>query len=134
MLRILIADDHAIVRKGLREILREAPEYFEIGEAADGDEALAMALAGPWDAIVLDITMPRRSGLEVLRELQRERPALPVVMLTMHAGKQYIRGALAAGAMGFVTKEAATDELLTALRAALAGEIYVSDSLLDIHD
>src|SRR5688500_1378257 len=98
MLRVLIADDHAIVRKGLKEILREASELTTVGEASNGDEALARVHAEPWDVVVLDITMPGQNGLEVLKQLKHSHPHLPVLMLSMHSGYHYVMGSLNSGA------------------------------------
>jgi DNA-binding NarL/FixJ family response regulator len=129
MLRVLIADDHAIVRKGLKEILREASEQTQVGEASNGDEALAQANAEPWDVVVLDITMPGQNGLEVLKQLKRTHPHLPVLMLSMHSGYHYVMGSLKAGASGYLNKETAPEELVAAIHKAIDGGIYVSRSL-----
>lgn len=131
MLRVLIADDHAIVRKGLKEILRSASETTTVGEASDGPQALAQANSAEWDVVVLDITMPGLNGLEVLKQLKRDHPQLPVLMLSMHSGHHYVRGSLKAGASGYLNKESAPEELVAAIRTALAGGIYVSRSLTD---
>jgi len=131
MLKVLIADDHAIVRKGLKEILRAASETTMVGEANDGEQALAQANAQPWDVVVLDITMPGINGLEVLKLLKRDHPQLPVVMLSMHSGYHYVMGSLKAGASGYLNKETAPEELVTAIHTALAGGIYVSRSLAE---
>lgn len=131
MLKVLIADDHAIVRKGLKEILRAASETTMVGEASDGQQALAQANAQPWDVVVLDITMPGINGLEVLKLLKRDYPQLPVLMLSMHSGYHYVMGSLKAGASGYLNKETAPEELVTAIRTALAGGIYVSHSLAE---
>ena len=129
MLKVLIADDHAIVRKGLRDILREASEEALVGEASNGLEALELARGQPWDVVVLDITMPGASGLAVLKQLKRDRPELPVLMLSMHSGELYVNGSLRAGASGYLNKESAPEELLTAIRSVMAGGTYVSRSL-----
>ena len=129
MLRVLIADDHAIVRKGLREILREASEQTTVGEASNGDEALARVAGEDWDVVVLDITMPGMNGLEVLKQLKRTRPHLPVLMLSMHSGYHYVMGSLKSGASGYLNKETAPEELVAAIRKAIDGGIYVSKSL-----
>ena len=121
MLKVLIADDHAIVRKGLRDILREASETATVGEASNGQEALDKARNEVWDVVVLDITMPGLNGLTLLKTLKREQPALPVLMLSMHSGEQYVMGSLKAGASGYLSKESAPEELLLAIRALLAG-------------
>ena len=129
MLRVLIADDHAIVRKGLKEILREASEQTIVGEASDGAEALARVAAEPWDVVVLDITMPGQNGLEVLKQLKRTHPNLPVLMLSMHSGYHYVMGSLKLGASGYLNKETAPEELVAAIRKAIDGGVYVSRSL-----
>jgi DNA-binding NarL/FixJ family response regulator len=129
MLKVLIADDHAIVRKGLREILRDVPGEAQVGEASNGDEALDKVRAGSWDVLVLDITMPGKSGMEVLREVRREQPHLPVLMLSMHAGQQYVTGCLKAGAAGYLSKETAPEELVAAIQTVLQGGTYLSQGL-----
>ena len=129
MLRVLIADDHYRVRQGLRAILEEGPETMVVGEAKTGHEALEQARAGTWDVVVLDINFPDQSGLEVLRALKQERPALPVLLLSMHPGSQYLKGSLKAGAAGFLSKETAPDELKAAIHTVLAGGVYVSRAL-----
>ena len=131
MLKVLIADDHAIVRKGLREILRSAAEATMVGEASDGLQALEQVARENWDVVVLDVTMPGQNGLEVLKHLKREHPQLPVVMLSMHSGYHYVLGSLKAGASGYLNKETAPEELLTAIHTALNGGIYVSQSLAE---
>ena len=130
-MRVLIADDHAIVRKGLREILREASETTTVGEASNGSEALDKIHNEAWDVVVLDITMPGQNGLEVLKELKRRQPNLPVLMLSMHSGYHYVKGSLKAGASGYLNKETAPEELVTAIRTAIDGGIYVSRSLAE---
>jgi DNA-binding NarL/FixJ family response regulator len=131
MLRVLIADDHAIVRKGLREILREASETTEVGEASNGQEALDQVQAAEWDVVVLDITMPGQNGLEVLKQLKARFPKLPVLMLSMHSGYHYVMGSLKSGASGYLNKETAPEELIAAIRKAINGGIYVSRTLAD---
>jgi two-component system invasion response regulator UvrY len=131
MLKVLIADDHAIVRKGLREILREASEQTTVGEASNGDEALARVAEEDWDVVVLDITMPGLNGLEVLKRLKRTHPHLPVLMLSMHSGYHYVMGSLKSGASGYLNKETAPEELITAIRTAINGGTYVSRSLAE---
>src|SRR6188474_2865171 len=116
MMRILIADDHAVVRKGLRQILEEASDIVVGGEASNGREVLEKIRAGGWDALVLDITMPGKTGLEVLKEVKQEAPRLPVLMLSMHAQEQYAARVLKAGASGYLPKESAPEELIKAIR------------------
>lgn len=131
MIKVLIADDHAIVRKGLREILRGEPDLTVAGEASDGLQALERALGEPWDVVVLDITMPGASGVEVLKKIKREAPALPVIMLSMHANTSIVRGCLGLGASGYVVKETAPEELVAAIRSALAGQVYICNAVLE---
>jgi two-component system, NarL family, invasion response regulator UvrY len=129
MLKVLIADDHAIVRKGLKEILREASETTQVGEASNGQEALDQVRTDTWDVVVLDITMPGQNGLEVLKQLKARYPRLPVLMLSMHSGYHYVMGSLKSGASGYLNKETAPEELITAIRTAIDGGIYISRSL-----
>jgi DNA-binding NarL/FixJ family response regulator len=131
MKRILIADDHEIVRRGLRQILVDEFPKLHIGEAANARDAVEGVRKQSWDAVLLDINMPGRSGLEVLEELKRLRPAMPVVMLTAFPEQDYAVRSFKLGASGYVTKGSASDELLTALRKALAGGRYVTASLAE---
>jgi DNA-binding NarL/FixJ family response regulator len=128
-MRILICDDHPIVRKGLREILEQEGAPATIGEAASAAEGLELARKKPWDAVVLDITMPGRSGLELLKQLREERPNLPVLVLSVHPAEQYAIRVLRAGASGYLTKESAPDELVTAVRRIVRGGRYISPSV-----
>ena len=128
-MRVLICDDHPIVRKGLREILQEEGPAVTIGEAASAEDALDLARKQSWDAVMLDITMPGRSGLELLKQLREERPNLPVLVLSVHPAEQYALRVLRAGASGYLTKESAPDELLTAVRRILRGGRYISPSV-----
>lgn len=131
MIRILIADDHAIVRRGLKQILTEIPGVAAIDEAANGQEVLAMVNKEDYALVLLDISMPGRSGLDVLKQLRAERPGVSVLMLSMHPEEQYAVRALKAGAAGYLTKESAPDELIMAARKILAGGRYVSASLAE---
>jgi two-component system, NarL family, invasion response regulator UvrY len=131
MIKILIADDHAIVRRGLKQIVAEEPDMIVAGEAQNEGEVLALLRDGEWDVVILDITMPGHSGLEVLRELRQMRPTLPVLMLSMHPEDQFAVRALKAGAAGYMTKEAAPDELVKAIRRVLEGGKYVSSTLAE---
>ena len=129
--RILIADDHAVVRRGLREILEGEFKEAKFGEAQTAPEALAQVLKNDWDIVVLDITMPGGSGLQVLKDIKNARPKLPVLMLSMHPEDQYAVRTLKAGAAGYLTKETAPEELVSAVKMALAGQKYVSKSLAE---
>jgi two-component system, NarL family, invasion response regulator UvrY len=131
MIKILIADDHAVVRRGLKQIVAEEPDMRVAGEAQNIPEVLALAREQEWDVIVLDITMPGGSGLDVLRELKAERPRLPVLILSMHPEDQFALRALKTGAAGYMTKETAPDELVKAIRKVIEGRKYVSAALAE---
>ena len=131
MLRILIADDHAIVRQGLKQIVTETRDMIVAGEASNGQELLSKIKEDDYDVVVLDITMPKRNGMDVLRQLRAERPRLPVLMLSMHPEEQYALRALKAGASGYLTKESAPDELVVAVRKVAGGGKYISSSLAE---
>src|SRR6185369_8734680 len=129
MLSILITDDHALIRQGLKQILLEGFGNVEVGEAQNAHEALEQIGKKDWDAVVLDVTMPGRSGLDVLREIKSTKPKLPVLFLSMHSEDQLAIRALKAGAAGFITKECAPQELVNALKQVLAGSKYISKTL-----
>ena len=131
MNRILIADDHAILRGGLKEILVKQLDDVVCGEAMDAQEVFAQIQNGKWDLVILDVTMPGRSGLDVLRELKTSRPKLPVLILSMHPEDQYGKRMLRAGASGYLEKENAPEELIKAIRKVLAGGRYVSPTLAE---
>ncbi len=131
MLKILIADDHAIVRKGLMKILKESDNGISVDEAGHGQEALARVLQTRYELVLMDISMPGRGGLDVLKEMKSHRPQLPVLMLSMHPEEEYAIRALRAGASGYVTKDSAADELVGAIRKVLSGGRYVSSSLAE---
>ncbi len=127
--RILLVDDHEIVRKGLRQMLAEAFPGAVFGEAANAAEAVRMARESDWDVAVLDISLPDRSGLEALSEIRKMRPKLPVVVLSMYAEEQFAIRAMRAGAAGYVTKRKAAEEIVAAVKKALAGGRYLTPSL-----
>jgi DNA-binding NarL/FixJ family response regulator len=131
VIRVLIADDHAILRRGLQEILVREMEGAVCGEAKDATEILARVQETCWDLVILDITMPGRSGLDVLRDLKAARPKLPVLVLSMHPEDQYGKRMLSAGAAGYMNKESAPEELVKAVRKVVAGGRYVSDALAE---
>ena len=131
MLKILIADDHPVVRRGVRQVLSEEPDMGTFGEAQNSQEVLQLVKQNDWDVVVLDITMPGRGGIDILRELKRERPKLPVLILSVHPEDQYAVRALKAGAAGYITKESVTNELVEAIRKVLKGGRYVSASLAE---
>lgn len=131
MRNILIADDHAILRRGLKEILQHELSDVTCGEAQDAAEVMDHVRAGVWDLLILDVTMPGRSGLDVLREVKSLRPDLPVLMLSMHPEDQYAKRVLRAGASGYMNKESAPEELLKAVAKVLGGGSYVSPRLAE---
>ena len=130
-LRILIVDDHPIVRQGLRQTLADAAQIGEIAEAATPQEALDLVRQREWEAVILDIGLPGRGGLDVLKDIKREVPRLPVLILSMHSEDQYAVRALRAGAAGYLTKEAAPKNLIDAIRKVAAGGRYVSPELAE---
>jgi DNA-binding NarL/FixJ family response regulator len=131
MIRILIADDHAIVREGLKQIVGETPDMAVAGEAANGHEVLDLVRRGDWDVVLLDLAMPGRGGMETLRQLKKERPGLPVLILSIYEEEQYALRALKAGAAGYLTKDGAPDELVVAIRKVAAGGRYIRASLAE---
>ena len=129
MIKILVADDHAIVRKGLKQIAADTSDIIVAGEAADGQEVLEQVRKEEWDLILLDISMPGRGGIDTLKQLKIEKPGLPVLMLSMFPEEQYAIRALKAGASGYLTKESAPEELIQAIRKVSRGGKYISESL-----
>ncbi len=131
MIKILIADDHPVVRKGLKEIIEETTDMRVAGEASNGSEVMEKVLSEDLDVVLLDISMPGRSGLDVLKDIKKRRPKLAVLVLSIHPEEQYAVQAFKAGASGYLTKKSAPDELLIALRKVSAGGKYVSSSLAE---
>ncbi|MBW2029505.1 MAG: response regulator transcription factor [Deltaproteobacteria bacterium] len=131
MIRILIADDHAIVREGLKQIISDDPEMVVSAEASTGSQALDRLSKGAYDVVILDVSMPGGSGLEVLKQIRRTWPELPVIILTMYPEEHYAIRALKAGASGYLTKENAPEELVAAIKKAAQGGKYVSASLAE---
>lgn len=129
MIRVMIADDHAIVREGIRQILLETDDLVPSYEAACASDVLDEALAHRYDVILLDISMPGRGGLDILKQLKAVRPDVQVLILTMHPEEQYAIRALKAGASGYLTKSNAPDELIAAIRKIAGGEKYVTPTL-----
>jgi DNA-binding NarL/FixJ family response regulator len=126
MIRILIADDHPIVREGVRRVLAEEPDMRVLGEAETSQDALALVQLQEWDVVLLDLAMPGRGGIDVLQEIRRLRPRLPVLILSVSPEEQFAVRALRAGAAGYVPKLTAPSELVVAIRRAVAGGRYVS--------
>lgn len=131
MYRILIADDHPLFRQGIKNIMTQQLGVVTVGEAGTAHDLLELTRAQQWDAVVMDISMPGRSGPEVLRELKREHPALPVLVLSMHPEDQYAIRMFKAGANGYLTKSASPTELVEAIRKILAGGEYVPPTVAE---
>ena len=126
MIRVLLADDHAIVRAGLKEILADTGDITVAGEAANGQEVMARVRGHDYDVAVLDLSMPGRSGIELIKQVKDEKPKLRILVLTMHSEEQYAVRALKAGASGYLTKDSAAEQLVAAIRRIAAGGAYVS--------
>jgi two-component system invasion response regulator UvrY len=126
MTKILLVDDHPIVRHGIKQVLTDAFHPALVGEATTAEEGLSEARHMEWDVTVLDLTLPGTSGLDLLKELRRERPAMPVLVLSMHPADQFARRAINAGAAGYVTKDSAPGELVRAVGEVMAGRRYLN--------
>jgi DNA-binding NarL/FixJ family response regulator len=131
MIRVLVADDHAIVRRGLRQILAETQDIDLEGEAATIDQALALLREQRFDVAIVDINLPGGSGLDLLAQIRREKPDLPVLVLTVYSEEQYAVRALKSGAAGFLTKESAPEKLVEAVRKLASGGRYVTPELAE---
>jgi two-component system invasion response regulator UvrY len=130
-MKLLVVDDHEIVRKGLKQIIADMPGAQSVDEASNGQEALDRVGKQDYDMVLMDISMPGRSGIDVVQELKARKPKLPVLILTMHPEEQYAMRALRAGASGYLTKESASEELITAIRKVSLGGRYVSSALAE---
>ncbi|MEW6569677.1 MAG: response regulator transcription factor [Nitrospirota bacterium] len=131
MIKILIIDDHAIVRRGLKQIISETADMLSVDEACNGPEALAKLSQYHYDVVLLDISLPGGSGLDILRRIKSKKPKLPVLMLSVHSEEQYAVRSLKAGASGYLTKESAPDELIAAVKKISRGGKYVSSSVAE---
>lgn len=129
MIKVFVSDDHTIVRQGLKQIVADIDDIEVVGEAGSGRETLGLLSKQDCDIVLLDITMPDKSGIEILKDLKKLRPELKVLMLTMHPEEQYAIRALRAGAYGYLTKESAPDELVSAIRKVVSGSRYISEAL-----
>ena len=131
MLRILLADDHAVVRQGVKQILAETFARANFGEAQNAHELLELVASERWDIVVLDLTMPGGNGLEALKQIKHDHPQLPVLILSMYPEDQYAVRTIRAGAAGYLNKESAPEELVQAIRKVLQGGEYISASVAD---
>jgi DNA-binding NarL/FixJ family response regulator len=131
VIRILITDDHAIVRQGLKQILSAMPDLTVAGEAADGHEALARIRSENFDVALLDVSMPGMSGIELIKRIKAERPRLPILVLSMHKEQQFALRALKAGAAGYLTKESAPELLVSAIRKIAGGGRFITPELAE---
>lgn len=131
MIKILIADDHAIVREGMKQILSESPDLVVVAEASTGQEVIDKIDKDDLDLVVLDIAMPGRGGLDILKEIKSLSPKLPVLILSMYPEEQYAVRVLKSGASGYLTKESAPVELVKAIRQISLGKKYISPSLAE---
>ena len=132
MIKVLLADDHSIVRDGLRRIVEESEDMEVIAEAADGREAIRKVRRRAPDVAVIDISMPDLDGLEVVSRLNADYPGLPIIILTMHEEEQYVVRAIEAGAMGYITKRSAPEQLVNAIRKVIGGGRYLTDEAAEM--
>lgn len=126
MIRVVIADDHTIVREGLKQLLSAAPDLTVIGEAQNGHEVLQRVREDDFDVLLLDMSMPGKSGVELIRQVRGEKPKLRILVLTMHEEGQYAVRAIKAGAAGYLTKDSASGQLVAAIRKVAAGGAFIS--------
>lgn len=131
MIRVLIADDHKIFRAGLKRLIEESPDIEVGGEACDGFDALAKLRQQDWDVVLLDINMPHKSGLDILRQMKAEKPKLPILILSMYPEEQYAVRALKAGAAGYLSKDSESEELIEAIHKVAHGGRYATPGLLE---
>ena len=131
-IEVLLADDHAIIRDGLKQILADTDDLIVAGEAANGLEVMQQVRERDWGVLVLDISMPGRSGLELIHMIKEEKPELPILVLSMHHEEQYAVRALKAGAHGYLTKESDSDLLVAAIRRVARGGVYISDKVAEM--
>jgi DNA-binding NarL/FixJ family response regulator len=130
--RILIADDHALFRAGVRALLEEHTDWDVGGEASTGEEALRLMKNEDWDAVLLDISMPDRSGIDILRQIRPHKPNMPILILSMYPEDQYAVNLLRAGATGYLTKDVVPEQVVAALRTLLAGRKYISNEVAQL--
>ena len=128
MIRILVADDHKIMRDGLKRILATTPDMQVAGEAATGDETLALVRANDYDVVMVDMSMPGLAGMDLIKRLKIEKPQLRLLVLSMHGEQQYAARALKAGAAGYLNKDSAGEQLVSAIRKIAAGGVYITEA------
>lgn len=131
MIRVLIADDHTIVREGLKQVLAATDDVVVAGEAADGQDALEQVRNNEWDIVVLDMSMPGISGIDLIKRIKQVKPKLPLLVLSMHREDQFAVRALKAGASGYLTKESAAEQLVSAIRRVAGGGKHISRALAE---
>ena len=131
MIRVLVADDHTIVREGLKQILAMSGDLAVAGEAVNGNDVLKMVREQLWDVLVTDMSMPGRSGIELIKLVKEARPKLPVLVLSMYGEDQYAVRAIRAGASGYLNKESASEQLVTAIRKVASGGVHVSATVAE---
>lgn len=132
MINILVVDDHAVVRAGVQHFISDVPDMEIGGEAANAEEAIRLIRARPWDIVLLDIAMPDKSGVDALKQIKREKPALPVLILSMHPESRYAVQMLRSGASGYLQKEALATELLNAISTIMRGHKYISYGVAEL--
>ncbi|HNW28045.1 MAG TPA: response regulator transcription factor [Spirochaetota bacterium] len=130
-IRVIIADDHRIVRAGIKQIIEECPDMAQVDEAGDGHELIAKVRKNSYDAILLDVAMPGRDGLDILKQLKAEKCPVPVLMLSVYPEEQYAIRALRAGASGYLTKAAAPETLIEAIRKITGGKKYITETIAE---
>jgi two-component system invasion response regulator UvrY len=131
MIRVLIADDHTVVRRGLRQILLEGFPTAVVEEVPDAEELIKRVMHAEWDVVISDLSMPGRSGLDALQQIKQFNPKLPVLILSIHPEEHYALRVLKAGASGYLSKDSAPDELVTAIKKVLLGKKYITDSIAE---
>jgi len=131
MIRIVIADDHTIVREGLKQLLSSSADFNVVGEACNGQEVIARARELEFDVLLLDMSMPGRSGIELIHQVKKEKPRLQILVLSMHEEQQYAVRAIRAGASGYLTKESASAQLVSALRKVASGGAFITPAVAE---
>lgn len=131
MIRILLADDHTLIRDGLKQIFADTEDLLVAGEAASGHEVLARVREAEWDILLLDLSMPGRSGLELVKQIKSEKPRLPILVLSMHDAEQYAMRAMRAGAAGYLTKDSDAPQLIEVVRKIARGGVFVSPAVAE---